>query len=242
MWLSRNGSGNNKRDQEVEETKNAETKTFKELVSLLQEQKGLISSANPEILQRVRDYEQSQSAITRQINMNAARGEDLEKLALLDPLTDLYNHRSFVKELKAELNRGRRYQHAVALCLLSIDNFDDLVKQYGPLTADAILKIVGNVVKHSVREVDISGRYNGPQFIIALTRTGISGGAIVAERIRQRIGAQAISHNWQSFSLTASFGVAAYPEQATEYDQLIARALEAQEHATARGGDRVLAV
>ncbi len=229
----------------MEETKAAETKTFKELVKRLQEQKGLVTGAfagNSEILKRVREYEQSQQAVTQQINLAAARGEDLEKLALLDPLTDLYNHRSFIKELKSELNRARRYQHAVALCVLSIDHFDDLVKQYGQLTADAILKIVGNVVKHGVREVDISGRYHGPQFIIALTRSGISGGAIVAERIRQRIGAQAISHNWQSFSLTASFGVAAYPEQAMEYDELIARALEAQEHATARGGDRVLAV
>ncbi len=222
-----------------------ENKTFTDVVKQVKVRRGIAVdgyAGDASSLQKVRDFEQNQAAVTQQINLSIARGEDLDRLALLDPLTDLYNHRTFIKELKAEIARARRYRHSIALSLMSIDHFAELENQYGALTAEAILKIVGNVIKNSVREVDISGRYDGHQFIIALSKTGISGGAIVAERIRQRIAAQAISHNWQSFSLTASFGVAAFPEQAKEYDELIACALKAMEHAGTRGGDRVLAV
>jgi two-component system, cell cycle response regulator len=227
------------------ESKKEKNESFKELVSELKAGRikdKTAAAQQSDVLRRVRDLEQAQAAESQKITTATMRGEDLQKLALLDPLTDLYNHRTFIKELKAELNRARRYQHSVALCMISIDNFEEMNKQYGALTADAILKIIGNSVKHSIREVDISGRYDKQRFVIALTKSGVSGGAIVAERIRQRIGAQAISYNWESFSLTASFGVAAYPEQAEEWDILIARALDAMEHATARGGDRVLAI
>jgi len=222
-----------------------ENESFTDLVKQVKEHRELVSSGytgDKQYLEKVREFERAQATVTQQVNLSIARGEDLEKLALLDSLTDLYNHRTFVKELKSELGRARRYKHSVALSLMSIDHFSDLCKQYGNLTAEAILKIVGNVVGHSIREVDISGRYDAHQFIIALSKTGISGGAIVSERIRQRIAAQAVTHNWQSFSLTASFGVAAYPEQAVEYDELIGCAFEAMERAAARGGDRVLAL
>jgi two-component system, cell cycle response regulator len=229
----------------VAENKKEKNESFKELLEVSKAGKELDKSdvvRLSQTLRRVRDLEHARAAESQKIDAAAMRGEDLERLALLDPLTDLYNHRTFIKELKSELNRARRYQHPVALCMISIDNFEDMYKQYGLLTADAILKIIGNAVKHGIREVDISGRYDTHRFIIALTKSGVSGGAIVAERIRQRIGAQAISYNWESFSLTASFGVAAYPEQAKEWDELIAHALDAMEHATARGGDRVLAI
>jgi two-component system cell cycle response regulator len=218
---------------------------FKEIIAHLKDQRGddaAYVAHRSQILSKVRDLAQVQATESQKITMASMRGEDLEKLALLDPLTDLYNYRTFIKELKFELNRARRYQQAVALCMISIDNFEQLSKQYGSLTADAVLKIIGNAIRHSVREVDIAGRYDRHCFIIALANSGVTGGAIVAERIRQRIGAQAISYNWESFSLTSSFGVSAYPHQADEWDALIAFALDAMEHAAARGGDRVLAV
>lgn len=226
-------------------TDKPDKESFANIVQQIKDRRRIVTSGfigDPHYLKKVRDFEKAQAEVTQQINLSMARGEDLDRLALLDPLTDLCNHRTFIKELKAEISRARRYKHGLALCLMSIDHFDSLAKQYGALTAEAILKIVGNVIKNAVREVDIAGRYDGHQFIIALSRSGVSGGAIVSERIRQRIAAQGINHNWQSFSLTASFGVAAYPNQATESDELIACAYEAMERATTRGGDRVLAI
>ena len=65
---------------------------------------------------------------------------------------------------------------------------------------------------------------------------------MVGERIRQRIGNQAIVHNWQNFSVTASVGVSTFPDHAAEYDELIACSMEALETALIRGGDRVVSV
>jgi PleD family two-component response regulator len=140
----------------------SDTENFANIVRQTKERRKIVTSGfigDPLYLQKVRDFEQAQTEATHQINLSMARGEDLDRLALLDPITDLCNYRTFIKELKAEINRARRYKHGIALCLMSIDHFDDLAKQYGALTAEAILKIVGNVIRSSVREIDISGRY-----------------------------------------------------------------------------------
>ncbi len=198
---------------------------------------------DPNVLDRVRDLEKLGNPQPQQMaTIASARGEDIERLALLDGLTELYNYRTFLKELKAELGRAARYKHGVALCLLSIDDFDAVTDQYGHLTGDAVLKVVANVLRGAVREVDIPAKYGVHQFCVVLPQTHAAGASLLAERIRQRIGNQAITHNWQSFSVTASLGVAAFPTHATEYDHLIGRATEALDFAWARGGDRVFSV
>ncbi len=194
------------------------------------------------ILNRVRDIEKSSSPQQQTATISSARGEDIERLALLDGLTELYNYRTFLKELKAELGRAARYKHSVALILMTIDDFEAVTQQYGVLTGDAVLKVVANVMRGAVREMDIPAKYGDNQFAVILPQTHAAGAALLAERIRQRIGNQAITHNWQSFSVTASLGVAAFPAHGEEYDHLIARASEALEYAIARGGDRVFSV
>ncbi len=194
------------------------------------------------ILNRVRDIEKLGNPQQQAATMSSARGEDIERLALLDGLTELYNYRTFLKELKAELGRAARYKHAVSLCMLSIDDFDAVTQQYGHLTGEAVLKVVANVLRGAVREIDIPAKYTEHEFCIVLPQTHAAGASLLAERIRQRVGNQAITHNWQSFSVTASLGVAAFPTHAEEYDHLIGRASEALEFAIARGGDRVFSV
>lgn len=218
---------------------------FASIVQETKERRGIPTTpyrASEEYLEKIRRFEKSQADTVQQISLSIARGEDLDRLALLDSLTDLYNHRTFIKELKAELGRSERYGYEMALCLIMIDNFDDLRRSYGPLTTESILKITGNVLKNSIREIDIAGRYDTNQFILAIPKSSVAAGSIVAERIRQRIAGQGISYNWQNFSITASLGVSAYPAQAAAYDELIACAYEAMDRAAASGGDRVLAI
>ncbi|HEY9775597.1 MAG TPA: GGDEF domain-containing protein [Planktothrix sp.] len=193
--------------------------------------------ASDDMVDRVRAYEKAELALPPP----SARGEGIDKLSLLDPLTELYNFRTFLKELKAELTRAKRYKQPCAIVLLTIDNFEEVVQQYGYVTGDAILKVVANVMRTALREVDIPAKYGTQEFAVILPQTGPAGGSLVAERLRQRIGNQAVSLNWQSFSVTASAGVASYPAHATAYDELIARAMEALQWALERGGDRVLA-
>jgi diguanylate cyclase (GGDEF)-like protein len=199
-------------------------------------------AANSSVLERVRDYEKQTALVTKQVSLSAAKGEDIERLALLDPITELYNHRAFVKELKAELARARRYKHHASLILLSVDGYDELAGQFGPLTAEAIQKIVSHAIRSALREVDVASKYNQWQYAIILPQTNAAGASLVGERMRLRVGSQAINHNGMNFSVTSSIGVATFPEHASEYDVLIACAIEALETALMRGGDRVVSV
>lgn len=198
--------------------------------------------ANSAVLERVRDYEKQTALVIQQVSLSAAKGEDIERLALLDPVTELYNHRAFIKELKAELARARRYKHPASLVLVSIDGFDELSRQFGPLTCDALQKIVSHALRGALREVDVAAKYNDANYAVILPQTNAAGAALVGERMRQRIGNQAIVHNWHNFSVTASVGVATFPDHASEYDVLIASAIEALDTALVRGGDRVVSV
>ncbi len=199
-------------------------------------------AANSSVLERVRDYEKQTALVTKQVTLSAAKGEDIERLALLDPITELYNHRAFVKELKAELARAKRYKHPASLVLLSIDGYDELAGQYGPLTAEAIQKIVSHALRSALREVDVAAKYNQWQYAVILPQTNAACASLVGERIRLRVNSQAINHNGQNFSVTASIGVATFPDHANEYELLIACAIEALETALLRGGDRVVSV
>jgi diguanylate cyclase (GGDEF)-like protein len=189
---------------------------------------------NPEVIDRVKEYEKAELTVAP----GGAR-DGMDRLALLDPMTELYNFRTFLKELKAELNRAQRYKQACSLCLLTVDSFDEVVQERGYLTGDAVLRVVANVLRITLRDSDVPAKYAPQVFAVIFPQTGPAAAAMAAERLRNRIGNQAISHNWQTFSVTASVGVASYPAQAESYDQLIARAIEALEFALERGGDRV---
>jgi diguanylate cyclase (GGDEF)-like protein len=190
--------------------------------------------ANSEILERVREYEKAELAY-----VPGAR-EAIDKLSLLDPLTELYNFRTFIKELKAELNRAKRYKKNCSVCFFAIDNYEDVTTQYGYLTGDAVMRVVANVLRSTLRETDIAAKYAPSVFVIVYPQTNAAAAAVAAERIRKRVANQAINHNWQSFSVTASLGVASFPIHAETHDELLARGIEALEYALERGGDRVL--
>src|SRR5579883_1444674 len=103
---------------------------------------------DPDVLSRVREYERKATEVAQQLGLVAAKGEDIEKLALLDPVTELYNHKTFVKELKAELARSKRYTQKASVLMLTVDSFDDIGESYGSLTQDAVLRVVANVIRN----------------------------------------------------------------------------------------------
>jgi diguanylate cyclase (GGDEF)-like protein len=219
--------------------------SWQEMLSELKKLKGLARNGyagNPAYLEKVKADEVASVKTAQEAHKAAVKGENLARLSILDPVTELYNHEALVKELKAELKRSARYQHTVAICMLGIDGFEAVILEHGALTGDALLRVVANAIRTGVPEADIVGRYSEHQFIILLPGNSAAQAALVVNHIRERIGNQAIMHNWQRFSVTASAGIACFPHDAEEYDQLIARAMEAMECAIARGGDRVLSV
>lgn len=205
-------------------------------------QQGNRTYMDSQVLERVKELEQRSLLTTTENRMSAVKGEEIERLALLDTLTELYNSRTFLKEIKEELKRAKRYKRPVALCMVTVDNFKDISRQYGALTSDAVLKVIGTVLQGAIRDVDIPARYSAEEFAIIFPETNSSGAQIVAERIRQRIGSQAITHNWHNLKVTASVGLAAFPAHAREHDELVARSVQALEMAMQKGGDRVCSV
>ncbi|MBC7996943.1 MAG: GGDEF domain-containing protein [Leptolyngbya sp.] len=205
-------------------------------------QQGNRTYMDSQVLERVKELEQRSLLTTTENRMSAVKGEEIERLALLDTLTELYNSRTFMKEIKEELKRAKRYKRPVALCMVTVDNFKDISRQYGALTSDAVLKVIGTVLQGAIRDVDIPARYSAEEFAIIFPETNSSGAQIVAERIRQRIGSQAITHNWHNLKVTASVGLAAFPAHAREHDELVARSVQALEMAMQKGGDRVCSV
>lgn len=199
-------------------------------------------AASSTVVERVREYEKQTALHIQQVTLSTAKSEEIERLALLDPITELFNHRAFIKELKAELARAKRYKHPASLLFLSIDGFDELSRQLGPLTTEAIQKIVAISMRSALREVDVAAKYNQWQYAVIMPQTNAAGAAMLGERMRLKVGNQAINYNGQNFSVTASVGVASYPDHAQEYDLLIACAIEALETALLRGGDRVVSV
>ena len=200
---------------------------------------GARSFMDSQVIERVKELEQRSLLTNTEQSLAAVKGEEIERLALLDTLTDLYNSRTFTKEIKDELKRAKRYKRPVALCMVAIDGFKDIIKSYGALTSDAVIKVVAEVLKGAIRDVDIPARYSAEEFALIFPETNASGAAIVAERIRQRVANQSITHNWHNLKVTASVGLAAFPAHAREYDELVDKGIRALELAMQKGGDRV---
>jgi two-component system, cell cycle response regulator len=191
-----------------------------------------------QVIERVKELEQRSLLTSSQLS--AANGEDIEKMALLDGLTELYNSRTFLKEMKDELKRAKRYKRPVSLCMVSVDGFKDITRSYGALTSDAVLKVIGGVLKAAIRDVDIPSRFSSDEFAIILPETNAAGAAIVAERIRSRVANHGITHNWHNLKVTTSVGLAAFPTHARESDELLSRTVQALEMAVQKGGDVVV--
>ncbi len=157
------------------------------------------------------------------------------ELAILDRLTGMVNQAYFFKRLTQELERSTRYQVSVSVLMIDIDNFKAVNDTLGHPQGDAVLKIVSRLIKHEVRAIDLAARYGGEEFIVMLPETGlseeeggVSGAALVAERIRKAIETE--FHDLQKpLTITVSLGVAVrrYPDDRTiDARELIRRADE----------------
>jgi len=146
-------------------------------------------------------------------------------LSFTDDLTHLFNGRYLDLVLRREVKRGRRYQTPVSVIFLDLDGFKKINDSHGHLAGSRALVEVGDVLKASVREIDIVCRYGGDEFTIVLPQTNAAGAGVIAERIRLNIEAQTfLSEMGHEVRLTASFGVSSYPEHGQSREELIQKA------------------
>lgn len=154
---------------------------------------------------------------------NAVRIGEAERLSQTDDLTKLHNARYLRQFLLNEIRRARRYGSSVAALFLDLDDFKRVNDAHGHLAGSHVLMEMAGVILSSIRDTDAVARYGGDEFVIVLPDTGIELAGTVAERIREKIAKHCFNAGRNlKLSLTASFGVASFPEHASSPHQLIA--------------------
>ena len=151
------------------------------------------------------------------------RISEAERLSQTDDLTKLHNARYLRQFLLNEIRRARRYGSSVSALFLDLDDFKRVNDAHGHLVGSHVLMEMAAVNLSSIRDTDAVARYGGDEFVIVLPDTGTDLAGTVAERIRDKI----VRHQFSGgrnlkLSLTASFGVAAFPVHASSPQQLIA--------------------
>jgi diguanylate cyclase (GGDEF)-like protein len=206
---------------------------------------GVISIARPgrPFSQRQRElfeYLTNQAAISIE---NVDLHETIQRQAVTDELTGLFNHRRFQEVMTAEVERTRRFGQELGLIMLDIDNFKRVNDTYGHLQGDLVLREVARALRESSREIDEPARYGGEEMAVALPQTGLQGAYEFAERVRQRIEGLQIPllDGDGTLRVTASFGAASLPHSAKiDKDALVAAADAALYRAKRSGKNRTV--
>jgi diguanylate cyclase (GGDEF)-like protein len=162
----------------------------------------------------------------------------VEKQALVDGLTGLANRRAANDALHAEAARAERLQTPLAVVLADLDGFKDVNDEYGHAVGDEVLRTFADVLRQTVRESDVAGRWGGEEFLLLLPGADEEGAAQLAERIRVALADRSI-HGAPGLAVTASFGVAEYAGESNS-DDLVVAADGALYRAKRAGKDRVV--
>jgi diguanylate cyclase (GGDEF)-like protein len=171
---------------------------------------------------------------------NARLHRLVERQAVTDGLTELANRRQFEQALAAEINRAERFGGMLALVLADLDNFKQVNDRYGHQAGDEVLRRFADVLRETVRDVDVPARYGGEEFAVLLPQTDMEGAERLAERLRQAVAERPMTTRPGALvACTASFGVASFPESSTPA-ALFAAADEALYRAKAAGKNRVV--
>lgn len=158
---------------------------------------------------------------------NARLHTEIQQMATTDGLTGLFNHRLFQEKLSEELRRLNRFSEPVSLLLADIDYFKKVNDSYGHPVGDSVLRDVSEIIRETVREVDIPARYGGEEFAVILPGADTDGAKIIAERLRKAVMGRSFSSDDVVFKVTLSIGISTSPADAKEKEGLIEKADQA---------------
>ncbi len=168
---------------------------------LLEELRRAKADLECRVAERTRELEEANRLLQQ-------RTRELERLALTDPLTELLNRRAMEESAAFELKRYKRFPGALTFALIDVDNFKDVNTRYLLPGGDEVLRGLAQLLKSSVREVDLVGRMGGEEFLVIAPETGEDGAAILAERIRANVDRTPIRYGPNAIRVTVSLGLA----------------------------------
>ena len=140
--------------------------------------------------------------------------EKVAQRALTDPLTGLANRRHFDEYYSRMLAAVDRGGEGLSLIIADVDFFKRVNDSYGHAAGDAVLKAVAATIRDSARAVDLCARFGGEEIVLVLPSTSLAAACEVAERLRQAVSRRVVRCEGREIMVTASFGVASYPESA----------------------------
>jgi len=169
---------------------------------------------------------------------NAKFHEEIERMAITDGLTGLFNHRNFQEKLTEEFMRMQRFQNPLSFLLIDIDFFKKINDTFGHPAGDEVLRGVAGIIRETIRNVDIPARYGGEEFAAILPGTNHEGAQKMAERLRKAIAERKFMIDGKDLQVTVSIGAATSPHDTGNREELIEKADQALYHAKRSGRDR----
>jgi diguanylate cyclase (GGDEF)-like protein len=164
----------------------------------------------------------------------------LHENSITDALTGLHNRRFLYETLPREIVRAKRNGTAIGVIILDLDHFKRINDTYGHEAGDMALRFVSGVLTKTMRGSDLVCRHGGEEFCVALPEVSAESAVAKAEEIRLELEGLAFDYCGKPLKLTASFGVATFPEHGADADTLLRLADEALYKAKSAGRNRVV--
>ncbi len=164
---------------------------------------------------------------------------EVQRLAVTDDLTGLYNRRHFFELAEIEFGRAGRYGHPLAAVFLDLDHFKQMNDTYGHAVGDQVLRVVAARCRDNLRKIDIMGRYGGEEFAALLPENDMDGARNVAERLRRCVADPPVDTDRGRLVVTVSVGVATLDNKCADLEMLLERADQALYAAKQAGRNQV---
>ena len=171
-----------------------------------------------------------------------AQRDEMQKLAITDPLTGVANRRQLTLAGEIEIKKAVRYKHQTSLLMVDIDHFKSINDTWGHPTGDRVIQSLANAMIVNVRNTDVVGRLGGEEFAVILPYTDAKEAYILANRIREFVERSAAvkSDGGSQVCFTVSIGVASLEDGASSFDKILGRADKALYDAKSRGRNTVV--
>ncbi|TFH75569.1 sensor domain-containing diguanylate cyclase [Gammaproteobacteria bacterium LSUCC0112] len=177
--------------------------------------------------------------LEQEISRRKELEEELNRQALIDPLTGLSNRRHYEMLFEREHDRCRRHDSALTLGMIDLDHFKRINDTYGHDFGDQVLKFMAEILQQPLRHSDILGRFGGEEFILILPDTDIAQAQAVAERMRLSLEQDAVIRNGNAVKVTATFALTQVRAEDADIQECIRRADQALYEGKRAGRNRV---